>query len=343
MANVSLSGNQTYADIVRSRLSQVDESYCKDSFLENNLVRFISRPENNGASELVRERTHVEQYAHRSVGEDSEARELRVQEGFSKQITPVKYDAKITFTYEFRKLANFSMRQEKKEELMNITNVIPRAVDLDLANFVSQGFGTSFVDMDGISRDTTGADGVSAFNNAHPLPSGVATTWRNTVAGNPAITPASLEQLGNYYNYQVFDNFGKTMRMKADVVFTTVDETSQNDIRRILLSNSGISDPNSGVYNPLKGRYRHVVLERLDQNAYGQTDLAKTKYWGLVASGMTDLTLVNFAKQEVLNPTEDNNRSNASTGSMTVVTRELNGIAWVSSKAWVMSKGDGTP
>jgi len=340
MYDFSIQSMPAYGDLVKRVIAAGMIDPLENTMLSSGLVRVIPKSMGTGTTELVQERTQIEQYASISTA-GGQARQKRVQLGWSKQITAHQYDAAITITEQFRLLGNNAQKGLIKEELFDLGKHIPRRIDLDLSRMVGFGFSGGYTDVeDGVFFDTKTPDGQNAFDIAHQL-TGSSITYRNMMVGNPGISLASIAQSANYFRYQIFSNLGEQMTMEEDTLVITQNEYQQYTAQMHFLSSAEVSAPNSGVFNPLQRRYKIETLKRIDFDESRKADPRKANMWFLVSKKNTDLSMVEFYAPRMDNPSQGNAGHDILTGNYTFVVRASYGMGWASSKAWIGSTGTG--
>jgi hypothetical protein len=161
-------------------------------------------------------------------------------------------------------------------------------IELDMRNFIGYGASTSYTDNGGFTIDTTTGDGLATFYTAHTLKNS-STTYSNILSGAPSLSESSLASGEDYFTYNVMDNYGQRISMKPNTIITTAKAVMINRVRRILGSLSpeaieGSTNPNSGVMNVNKNKYKHLVVE-FDVTSLNVTDSDKSYYWLLGALG----------------------------------------------------------
>ncbi len=161
-------------------------------------------------------------------------------------------------------------------------------IELDMRNFLGYGAGSSYTDNGGFTIDTTVGDGNPLFYTAHTLKNS-ATTYSNILTGAPTISETAMEGAEDYFNYNVMDNNGQRISMKANTIITSAKATMVNRVSRLFGSMSpeaieGTANANAGIMNTYKNKYKHLVVE-FDVTALNVTDSTKSFYWFLAALG----------------------------------------------------------
>jgi hypothetical protein len=249
------------------------------------LVKEMAIPQMSGNTREFSE-IDLNQYA-RAKGESEQAARAKVQQGYTKIGTLRRIASDIGITYEMRTQGKYS---EIKQKLINLGEQAPNRLDLDLSHRITFGTATSYVDMDGVTIDTTVGDTLALFSTAHTL-RGSSTTFRNRLANNPQVSRGSLEAMGSMRKQNTYNQFGEKMIMKDDILWTTDDETTVNTVKEILRSTANPTQANPNVENVYKGSYTHVILPRVATDANGGNDTTKLKYWGVCSSANSTFNL----------------------------------------------------
>lgn len=247
----------------------------------SSIFKEVVIPQNTGN---VREFSEIdlEEYALRK-GESDQASRAKVQQGYTKIGTLYRVSKDIGISYELRTQGKY---MEIQNRLTNLGRLAKNRMELDLTHRLTFGDATSYVDMDGVTVDTSIGDTLSLFSTAHTL-KGSSTTFRNRLANSPVFSLGSLEAMEKMRVENTFNQFGEKMTIKADVLWTSDDPNTVNTVRQVLRSTTNITQANAGVINPYEGTYRHVILPRLATNATGGIDSTKAKRWGLVSTTMS--------------------------------------------------------
>ena len=179
---------------------------------------------------------------------------------------------------------------EMNKRISNLGKASAKRMEYDLTHRFSFAWDTSYTNLDGETVATTLGDGLAFMSAAHTA-TGSATTFRNFVANNPALSKAGLEGAEKLFATQMIDSNGETIFPQPDTLITTNDPNTVNTALEYLKS---YSDPNAGhegVMNQYYGRYRHVALPYLSTDANGVYDSAKAGYWFLVCLEEKDSVL----------------------------------------------------
>lgn len=280
----------------------------------------------------------LEEYASKKREGDQSTR-ARVQQGYSKTGTLYRVSKDIGITYEMRSYGKYD---EIKNKLTNLGGLAPKRLDLDLTHRLTFGTATSYVDIDQDTIDISIGDTLALFATNHTL-RGSSTTFRNILANNPKFSPGALEAMESMRNQNTYNQFGEKMSISADIIWSSNDPNTVRAIAEALRSTSNPTQNNPGVVNTQSGKYRHVVLPRLDTTASGGNDSTKSKRWGIASSEMSTAYLgMNEEPHLKLPPVNGNNNEEFSTDDFNFGVRAGWMIVIVSA-AWIsVSLGDGT-
>lgn len=280
----------------------------------------------------------LEEYATKK-GESEQAARARVQQGYTKTGTLYRVAKDIGISYEMRSQGKYL---DIKQKLTNLGKLAPNRLDLDLTHRLTFGTATAYTDMDGDSVDITVGDTLALFSTAHTL-RGSSTTFRNRLANNPQFSSGSLEALETMRKQNTYNQFGEKMVINDDLIWSADDPNTVRAIAEVLRSSSPVTAPNEGVVNTQQGKYRHVVLPRLDTTAAGANDSTKSKYWGTASSEMSTAYLGMHEEAHVKLPALGNNADDFSTDDWSFGTRG-GWMVVIVSASWIgFSSGDGAP
>lgn len=212
-------------------------------------------------------------------------------------------------------------------------------IELDMRNFLGYGASVSYTDNGGFTVDTTTGDGYAVFYTAHTLKNS-ATTYSNILSGAPSLSESALESAEDYFSYNVLDNNGQRVTMKANTIITSEKATMKNRVSRILGSMSpesieGTSNANSGVQNTYKNKFKHLVVE-FDVTALNVTDSTKSFYWFLGALGGMPETSFQAYYVSWLSPQVAPAEINQDKWTLSYTARACYGIGAVSGKGMLM-------
>lgn len=295
-------------------------------------------PQHTGEFKRFAERIQRNQYA--SVRDEGDISKMaKVQYGYEKDLQVYTVSLEVSITKRMRVAWK---NQEILDQITSLSEVCPATMDLDLTHRLTFAFASSYVSRDGITIDTTVGDGQALIYNAHTL-TGSSTTYSNAITSNPAFSKAALENAEQLFVEATFNNLGEKMSMKPDVIITTDDPNTVNQVRELLKSTASIADDkNAGVINVYKAKYRHVVLPRLATTATGAVDTSKRKYWFLASTADSDFYLSVLEAPYLKTPADWNNGEEFSSENWKYLTAATYGIAIVTGR-WIKgSNGSGS-
>lgn len=301
------------------------------------LFKEVVIPQNTGDSRSFSE-IDLEEYASKkNEGEQSER--ARIQQGYSKTGYLYRVSKDIGITYEMRSRGKY---MEITQKLTNLGKLGPNRLDLDLTHRITFGTATTYTDRDGDSVDISVGDTLALFSTAHTL-RGSSTTFRNRLANNPQFSAGALEAMETMRKQNTYNQFGEKMVINDDIIWSADDPNTVRAIAEVLRSSSNPTQSNAGVVNTQQGKYRHVILPRLDTTAAGANDSTKSKYWGVASSEMSSAYLGMHEEPHLKKPpVAGDNAEEFSTDDFNFGTRGGWMIVVVSG-GWIgFSSGDGT-
>lgn len=201
--------------------------------------------------------------------------------GYHKQVNWFRYGQEYDITYKMRTTAQWL--DIVKSTVTSLSQAVVQRENLDMTHVISFGNATSYVDLDGITRDNSCGDGLSIFNAAHLL-AFTTQTYSNIVPGNPQFSKTALESAELLTKSNILDNFGKLRRMNFKTIWCASTPSLTNSIMQYIRSVSDPVQANPGVENPYKGKYDMLPLESLATDANGNYDSTKQNWWGIVAN-----------------------------------------------------------
>jgi len=230
---------------------------------------------------------------------------------------------------------------EVQNKLTNLGTLAVKRLDLDLTHRLSFGTATTYDDRDGETIDISVGDTLALFSTAHTL-RGSATTFRNRLANNPQFSPGSLEAIQTMRINNSFNQFGESLSVEDDIIWSSNDPNTVRTIAETLRSSSNNTQNNPGVINTFSGTFRHVILPRLDTTAAGAKDSTKAKYWGTACTSMSTAYLGMHEEPHVTTPSLGSNAEDFLTDDWMFKTAAGYMIVIVSA-GWIgFSSGDGT-
>jgi hypothetical protein len=215
-------------------------------------------------------------------------------------------------------------------------------IELDMRNFLGYGTGTSYTDNGGFTIDTTVGDGFAVFYTAHTLKNS-STTYSNILTGAPSFSGTAIESAEDYFSYNVLDNNGQRVTMKANTIITSEKATMKHRVARIMGSMSpeaidGTANANAGVMNTYKNtKWTHLVVE-FDVTALNVTDSTKSFNWYVAALGGMPETSFQAYYVSWLSPQVAPAEINQDKWTLSYTGRAAYGIGAVSGKGILLSQ-----
>lgn len=187
----------------------------------------------------------------------------------------VSLEAKITWN--MRKYAKYP---EIQQEIQNLADSVADRMELDKTHRLTYATSTSYTDMDGDSITVSVGDGFALLYSAHTV-TGVSTTFRNRISGDPLVSKGGIEAGELLFASQMITTSGKIAKRKPNAIITGDDPNTVNTVKQYLQSYADPEASHEGVMNPYQGKYRHIVLPYLATTASGAYDSSKAKWWFL--------------------------------------------------------------
>ena len=298
------------------------------------IFRVVPVGMNSGDTRVFTEMDDEEYASFRGEGDDAVRADVQV--GYDITVT-AEYMAKdIGITERMR---SFNKYPEIIRKFTNLGRLVPNKMDLDLTHRLTFGASTSYTDADGRTINIATGDTKALFATDHAL-AGSATTYRTIVANNPRLSRGAVEA-AELLMVQRYNNLGELKSATADILFTSNEPNTVNTAREYLQSTADPDSANSGVVNPYRGKYRHVILPRLATTAAGAYDSTKIYYWGIVDSSRSTSYIGIWQEPYMVAPTVGDGIEFA-TGNWNYGTRGAYGIGTVAAHHIAFSKGDGT-
>lgn len=297
------------------------------------LFRVTNIPANSGETRDFTE-IDLDLYARRKNQGDQSSR-ARVQMGYNKLVTAVRFARDIGVDYEFRA---YNKYPEVYQRLVNLAQMPDNRLEMDLQHRIGFGTATTYTDIDGVSNDISTGDTLSLFNTAHTL-RGSSTTYRNRLAGNPQISKGALEGMERLVTEETINQFAEKVSVPFDILWTTDDPVSCNTALEYLQSVAAPDFANSGVTNVYKAKYKHVKLPLVATTAAGLPDNAKRRYWGIASSMISDANLAIWDRPTLKVPSALNAGEEFSTDAWNFGVRAAWAIGVVSGRFIKMSSG----
>jgi hypothetical protein len=129
----------------------------------------------------------------------------------------------------------------------------------------------------------------------------------------------------------------------ADTIITTDYPTLVNTVKRLLNSTAYVASGFSeGITNVYQGKYKHVILPRIDMDANGAKDANKKNYWLIADSKITSFFHDVYMAPEMRYPKNGNNGEDIDTLDWTFTAVSMHDSCVVSARGMVFSNGTGS-
>ena len=293
--------------------------------------------QNTGEFKRFAERLHRNQYGSRRNEWDT-AKQAKIQYGYEKdlQIHTVALEVSIT-----KRMRTAGKNQDILDAVTNLSEICPNSMDLDLSHRFTFAFETSYTDRDGNTIDTTVWDGLAWASPVHTL-TGSPTTFNNVITGNPQFSKGALENAQKLAVEESFNNLGEKMVVNCNIIFSTDDPNTNNQIKELLNATADVTTDNSGTFNVYSNALRHVKIPRLATTVGGGTDTTKRKFWGIYDGDMSDLYFSILENPYLKTPTDGNNWEEFSSENWNYLSACTYGITVVTGRCIKISKWDGS-
>lgn len=238
----------------------------------------------------------MDQFGH-ETGEGENFHNLDPTDGDELTLTQGKITASLEVTDDIEMYDQYSV-SAAVEGANGLGTANRNRMEMDIQQFVGQGAGTSYYDMDGNPVSVLAADGVTTFSNSHTINSS-ASTYDNI--DSVAYGQTGLETLENLFRL-FLNHDGQRANRIPTVIFSTTKPTLVNLIREYYKSYYHVEDDARGV-NEYMEKYSHIALEYLDTATDGSNDAAKDDYWGLAVRKGKNLKF-RVSRNPILHPVQ---------------------------------------
>lgn len=262
-------------DLVAKKFSETGEKYPLDA-----KIIYITEP-------IPLHTGNIRQYNERDFStfastkpEGVAAAKAQFGIGYHKQVALKRIAKELDLTDE---AIMFDRWMDVKAIGIDLGETAPQRINLDMTQLaVTFAQGTSYVDMDGYTIDTTTGDGLSIANAAHTLAFS-ALTYTNIVPGAPQFSKSALISAETIARNNTLNNYGTPRTKRWSHIFTSGNPNNIESIQQFLRSISDNTQANPNVENTYRNRYKLLVLEQLDTTATGARDTTKSNWWGIGA------------------------------------------------------------
>lgn len=202
--------------------------------------------------------------------------------GYYKQLFIKRIALEFDLTFEAR-------TQNKWYDVTQITarliKTVPYRTNLDMTQLlITFANGTSYVDMDGYTIDTTTGDENPIAFNAHTLAFSNL-TWTNIIPGAPQFSKSAIILAETIAKNNTLDNYGVPGALSWTHIWCAKTPSVMEAIQQFIRSTTDNTQANPQVINTYLNRYSMLVLAQIDTYPDGTRDTTKSNYWGLAALG----------------------------------------------------------
>jgi len=278
--------------------------YMMDQQWDSAKFLYITREEGGGSGSNFRAEEPL--CVLKAAQEMDEGDNFPVQEmapGYYKDITVKRRGSSMEFTWYFDFHNKYPDQVYKNYR--EIGQSLRRGIEFDLTHPFTFGTSATYTNRSGRSVTISSGDDLSLWNTAHTV-TGSASTYRNRLANNPAISTGAIESMLTMGNQQIITNTGERAELMYDTVVVGSSQLNYHIAMKVTNSMSPIEAVNSGVYNPMRNRFKVLRLPFLDSDANGVVDATKETYWMIVASGNLGAYLFVTEQPNVTTPTVSN-------------------------------------
>lgn len=213
---------------------------------------------------------------------------------------------------------------------------------MDMTHFITFMTATSYTNIDGDSIDVSTGDLNPLAYTAHTLTNST-TTFRTRIAGNPALTSASVEQAMTNFAQQSLGNNGDRLQLMGNAIIVGSSQIVYHRALQIVRSMAPSTAPNSGVYNPLRNALRVLRYFYIDSTAVGAVDTTKSEYWVLADLSNPGGYVYVTEQPNVMVPTLLNGGIQWLNDNRTIRGTACYIVVWLNPRNVQCSTGDGTP
>ncbi len=262
-------------DLVAKKFSEVGELYPWDA-----KIVYITEP-------IPLHSGNIRQYNERDFStfastkpEGVAAKKAQFGIGYHKQMFLKRIAKEIDLTEE---AIMFDRWMDVKSIGIDLGETAPQRINLDMTQLaITFAQGSSYVDMDGFTIDTTTGDGNPIAYATHTLAFST-TTYTNIVPGAPQFSKSALISAEQIARNNTLNNYGIPRQKRFTHIFCSGNPNVTESVMQFLRSISDNTQANPNVENTYKNRYKLLVLEQLDTTQTGQRDTTKSNWWGIGA------------------------------------------------------------
>jgi len=265
--------------------------------------------------------------------EGTNASKTRSGVGYNKTMTARRMAREIDISWEMRR---YGETYKVKNRLKELSGFVNNRRDLDLTHRFTFASATTYVDMDGVTRDISCGDSLQLAYSAHTLAHS-STTYRNRIAADPIVSQGAIEAGQSLFVSDIYNNFGEVRTVTPSHIVTSNDPNTVNTVRKIMQSSGDIDAAHAGVLNVNKNLFTHVILPNLATTATGARDATKRRFWFLIAVGEWQAYYGIFEGTNMKDPASGNNGEDMHNDNWTYGTRGSASDVVVSAKGLVAS------
>lgn len=222
------------------------------------------------------------------VAEGSDLPLLTSNEGDSISFTQKRYGALVPVTKDMRK---FDLHAQIESLVSSVAQDSFDKVDQSMADVLTGGWDTSYLDVYNETESAVGPDGLALFSTAHTN-NVTAATYRNQIKDsaateNPALSrDAIVTARKDAMVHEDPNGIVRPIRLNTLLVTPTNEDLAE----RTILSSQLSASPNNDI-NPLNGKVGIQVWERLEADGQGNSH---SNYWFMYDSSKVGESLKAF-------------------------------------------------
>lgn len=335
-ATINTSDLNQLVDLVNRSFIATQGNQMENAMMMSGVVRKEPVAQGTGLVRRFAENIARTSYSGQGV-EGAPATQALFQYGYEKDLQIQQHDLAISITQLMR------MGGKDAQIIKDLTDLGGtgfREIDLALANRLTFGWSTSYVNSRGFTQDLTCGDGLALFSAVHTL-TGSASTYSNIVPNNPQFSKGAYTAAKKIAVENTLDNLGEKMAIDYNKIITTDDEDTCVAVKELVNATADITSSNAGTYNVYKG-INHIVEPRIATTAIGGVDTTKRKYWFVGSSDLQPIIYGEMAAPFIKTPRDGNNGEDAMTANWNFVLWAYWGICVASPRGIIGSKGDGS-
>ena len=276
---------ETYLNTVT--FSQMTDLIRKEFVQNQTMVKpnagqlFITDPIGKGQGNTKRyDEIDTDTFA-RNKKEGEKSKKSSVGVGYNVTMTKKRISTEIDISQEMR---DENRHADVGTLITSLVHFCPQRIELDQSHVLTFCTATSYTDMDGDTVNLAVGDTYCLINSGHLLKYSTE-TYSNRVTGDPLFSRGGIEAAEALAISNVVNNANQRRVKNFNVIISSDDPNTVNNIAQFLSATSDPDQNNSGVGNVYKGKYRHIQLPYLATTATGARDTSKEGWWFLAAIG----------------------------------------------------------